>query len=243
MPVLAETKSIILRMNEDLERALRRPLHERHWGMVIDLRKCVGCNACTVACKSENSTPPGVAYHVVIEEEIGRYPNVGRRFLPRPCMQCQKPPCTKVCPVNATFLRPDGVVAIDYTVCIGCRYCLTACPYGARTFDFGEFYTAGHTPEVAAYDTAPSFEYGQMHSRNPERLHESPIGNARKCTFCLHRLDKGMLPACVSVCIGGARYFGDLNDPASLVAQMAVSPRAMRLKEELGTEPSVYYLL
>lgn len=243
MPLVLQMENMTVRMHEDLARALKKPLHQIHWGMVIDLQKCVGCNACTVACKSENKTPPGVAYHVVIDEEIGRYPNVTRRFLPRPCMQCEHPPCTRVCPVNATYSRPDGVVVINYDVCIGCRYCIAACPYGARSFDFGDFYTAGHTPAVAPYDTAPSFEYGRQHSRTPERRGESPIGNARKCTFCLHRLEKGMLPACITTCIGGARIFGDLNDPQSLVAQAASSPRVMRLKEELGTEPSVYYLL
>jgi len=151
--------------------------------------------------------------------------------------------CETVCPVNATYSRPDGVVAIDYDVCIGCRYCVSACPYGARYFDFGNFYTAGQTPEIAAYDTAPSFEYSKMHRRDPRNLHQSPIGNARKCHFCLHRVEKGILPACVAICIGGARYFGDLNDPRSLVAELVASPWVMRLKEELGTEPSVYYLL
>jgi molybdopterin-containing oxidoreductase family iron-sulfur binding subunit len=243
MSIVAVEKSMLLRLQEDLQRALRKPLAERHWGMVIDLQKCVGCNACTVACKAENKTPPGVAYNVVIQEEIGRYPNVTRRFLPRPCLHCQKPPCVKVCPVNATYRRPDGIVAINYKACIGCRYCLAACPYGARTFDFGEFYTAEKTPRLAEYDVVPSYDYGKEWTRQPERPWRSPIGNARKCHFCLHRLEKGMLPACITTCIGGARYFGDLNDPDGLVAEMAASPRRMRLKEELGTEPSVYHLL
>lgn len=243
MQLAVTTESTLLRMQEDLRRALQKPLPERHWGMVIDLKKCVGCNACTVACKVENNTPPGVTYNIVIEEEIGRYPNVTRRFLPRPCLQCQQPPCTRVCPVNATYKRPDGVVVVDYEVCIGCRYCLVACPYGARSSDFGHFYTAGQMPTVAEYDLSPSYDYGREWRRNPEGPHNSPQGNARKCHFCLHRLDNGMLPACITTCIGAARYFGDLNDPQSLIAQQAASPHVMRLKEELGTEPSVYYLL
>lgn len=237
------TENRLLRMQEDLRRALTRPITERHWGMVIDLRRCVGCNACTVACKAENNTPPGVTYHVVLEEEIGRYPNVTRRFLPRPCMQCEHPPCARVCPVKATYRRADGIMVIDYEVCIGCRYCLSACPYGARSFDFGDFYTVERTPSTAPYDLSPNFEYGREWRRDPANRNVSPIGNARKCTFCLHRLEKGILPACITTCIGGARTFGDLNDPESLVAREAASPNVMRLKEELGTEPSVYYLL
>lgn len=242
MLVETEVKSVILQMYEDLERALKKPLHQRHWGMVIDLERCVGCNACVIACKAENNLPPGVVYNVVIDEEIGTYPNVARRFIPRPCLHCQNPPCTLVCPVHATYKRPDGIVVMDYDGCIGCRYCISACPYGARSFDFGNFYTVGQTPEVMPWDVMPSFEYGEEWSRDPRRW-RSPMGNARKCHFCLHRLEKGMLPACVVTCIGGGRIFGDLNDPESLVSQAASSPRAFRLKEELGTEPSVYYLM
>jgi len=243
MSVETMVKSVLLRMYEDLDRALKKPVHERHWGMVIDTRKCVGCNACTVACKAENKLPPGVVYNVVIDEEFGTYPNVARRFISRPCLHCQNPPCVRVCPVNATYKRPDGIVVIDYDDCIGCRYCISACPYGARSFDFGNFYTVGKTPEVMPWDVMPSFEYGEEQRRDPRNPWRSPIGNTRKCHFCLHRLEKGMLPACVTTCIGQARIFGDLNDPESLVAQLAASPRAIRLKEELGTEPSVYYLL
>ncbi len=242
-PRPSPSENHLLRMREDLLRALQKPLEERHWGMVIDLRKCVGCNACTISCKAENVSPPGVVYHVVIEEELGTFPNVARRFLPRPCMQCQNPPCVSVCPVHATYKRPDGVVVVDYAVCIGCRYCLAACPYGARAFDFGEFYTAEQVPVTAPYDLVPNFEYGETWQRDPKRRNRSPIGNARKCHFCLHRLEQGMLPACIGTCLGGARFFGDLNDPESLVAELAASPRGMRLKEELGTDPSVYYLL
>lgn len=232
-------ESALLRMYAELKRALEKPLDQRKWIMVIDLQKCIGCAACTLACKAENHTPPGVVYNPVLEEEIGEYPNVTRRFLPRPCQQCDDPPCVPVCPVNATWKRPDGIVVIDYNACIGCRYCLTACPYGARYFDFGDAYTDG-TPGRQPYEEAPSPEYGREWHRNGRR---SPVGNARKCQFCIHRLDAGMLPACVTTCIGGALHFGDKNDPDSLVSQLAASPRRMRLKEELGTEPKVYYLL
>ena len=232
-------QSAIIRLQRDMERALQKPVDQRKWAMVIDLRKCTGCHACVNACRSENALPPGVVYRVVMEEETGIYPNVSRKFVPRPCMQCDNPPCVPVCPVSATYKRPDGVVAIDYDKCIGCRYCITACPYGARSFDFGEFYTKG-TPEMQPYETErPSFDYGKEWRRNGT---ESPIGNARKCHFCLHRVEVGVLPACVTTCIGRATFFGDANDPESLIAELIAQPNAHRLKEELGTKPKVYYL-
>jgi len=236
-------RSDLVRMQEELKRAMDKPIDQRKWMMVIDLRKCIGCSACTIACKAENHLPPGVVYRPVIEEEVGEYPNVTRNFLPRPCMQCDDPPCTSVCPVDATWKRDDGIVVIDYERCIGCRYCLSACPYSARYFDFGDFYT-DDTPEKQAYEEAASPEYGKRWDREDKA---SPVGNARKCHFCIHRLDVGMLPACVTTCIGGATYFGDKNDPESLVIELisrgTTSGKPMRLKEELGTDPKVYYLL
>lgn len=238
-PETVGKKADLIRMQEELKRAMEKPIDQRKWIMAIDLQKCIGCFACTVACKSENHLPPGVVYRPVIEEEIGDYPNVARRFLPRPCMQCEKPPCVDVCPVSATWKREDGIVVIDYEACIGCRYCLAACPYGARYFDFGEDYTDG-TPRKQPYEEASSPEYGREWKRDGMG---SPVGNARKCQFCIHRLDAGMLPACVTTCVGGATYFGDKNDPDALVTELIGSTRVMRLKEEQGTEPKVYYLL
>ncbi|MEX1169390.1 MAG: 4Fe-4S dicluster domain-containing protein [Chloroflexota bacterium] len=239
---------VLERMRVELLRALDKPRADRRWVMVIDLRKCVGCHACTIACVSENKLPPGVVYRPVIEEEFGTYPNVGRRFIPRPCMQCDNPPCVPVCPVSATYKNEDGVVVVDYPECIGCRACLTACPYSARTADFGLTYTqdaplaagliAGRDAG-AAYEKASNFEYG---TEWPREGHESPIGNARKCHFCLHRITAGELPACVTTCIGRATLFGDANDPTSLVAGLIARPNVTRLKQELGTEPRVYYL-
>jgi molybdopterin-containing oxidoreductase family iron-sulfur binding subunit len=231
----------LVRMQEDVKRAMEKPESERRWGMVIDLRKCVGCHACTVSCVVENKLPPGVVYRPVLEQEIGVYPNVTRRFLPRPCMQCDQPPCVPVCPVNATWMRPDGIVAIDYEQCIGCRYCITACPYSSRVFDAGYTYT-DDTPEQQTYELLPNFEYGQVWERTTDG-ESSPVGNVRKCHFCLHRLQQGELPMCVTTCIGGANYFGDLNDPGSLVAEMAAKPNVTVLKEEMGTKPKVVYLV
>jgi Fe-S-cluster-containing dehydrogenase component len=240
----------LIRMQAELQRALQKPASARRWIMVIDLRKCVGCSACTIACIAENKLPPGVVYRPVLEEEIGTYPNVTRKFLPRPCMQCDNPPCVPVCPVNATYKNDEGVVVIDYNQCIGCRYCVVACPYGARTFDFGGTYTQD-TPVADGsilgqntaddYERAASFEYGQAWRRDGRD--GSPIGNVRKCHFCLHRIKQGLLPACTTTCIGKATFFGDANDPDSLVAELVASPNVMRLKEELGTEPRVYYLV
>lgn len=233
----------LLRMQDDLARAMTKPRNQRKWIMVIDLRKCIGCHACAIACKAENHLPPGVVYRPVIEEEVGEYPNVTRHWLPRPCMQCDDPPCTPVCPVGATWKRDDGIVVIDYDICIGCRYCIAACPYSARYSDFGEDYTDGTPGGNQPYEEASSPEYGKRWTRDGAG---SPVGNARKCHFCIHRLDAGMLPACVTTCLGGATYFGDMNDPDSLVnkllARGSSSGRPMQLKPEQGTDPKVYYL-
>ena len=247
---LSGSGDVLLRMQQELGQALKKPRKERHWHMVIDLRKCVGCSACTIACISENKLPPGVAYRPVMDEEIGIYPNVTRRFTPRPCMHCDNPPCTDVCPVGATWKQEDGVVVVDYDRCIGCRYCIVSCPYSARYSDFGVTYNK-ENPEASGiivgqakaddYERIANFEYGKKWPR-PER-EQSPIGNARKCQFCLHRVENGVLPACVTTCIGRATYFGDANNPESLVAELVVKSNVMRLKEELGTNPSTYYLI
>lgn len=234
----SESTDLLVALRQQLEKALEKPKEKRHWVMVIDLKKCVGCSACTISCKAENVLPPNVTYRPVLEETLEENGRVGRRFLPRPCMQCDNPPCVRVCPVRATWKQADGIVVIDYTKCIGCRYCLTACPYGARSFDFGEYYT-DPTPQIMPYEKAPTWEYGQKWIRQKNK---SPVGNARKCHFCLHRVENGLLPACVSSCIGRATYFGDAEGN-TLVSQLIVSPRVMRLKEHLGTEPRVYYLL
>jgi len=164
-------------------------------------------------------------------------------------MQCDNPPCTPVCPVHATYKNAQGIVEINYDQCIGCRYCITACPYAARTFDFGGTYVQGTTgseafllgePKAEAMERAANYEYSKAWERHGD---ESPIGNVRKCHFCLHRVNEGMLPSCVTTCIGRATLFGDANDPDSVVADWIASPNVMRLKEELGTEPRVYYLV
>lgn len=208
----------------------------KKWAMVIDLAKCVGCDTCTVSCKAENRTPPGVTYNVVIENTVGTFPHVKNLNLPRPCMQCDKAPCVQVCPVRASYKLDNGIVAIDSDRCIGCRYCEVACPYGARYFDFGLSYDQ----EMEGYSEVQGADYGK--NRGPRKPGKVPIGTVRKCTFCMHRLERGEEPACVETCLGDARYFGDLNDPNSRVSALVSSPRAFRLREDLGTEPRVTYL-
>ena len=258
LPVLNNIKppahmdeDVLVRMQRDLAKAMAKPVEQRKWIMVIDTRKCIGCHACTIACVAENHLPPGVVYRPVVTEEFGEFPNVQIRFTPRPCMQCDKPPCVPVCPVNATWKRPDGIVAIDYDKCIGCRYCIAACPYGARTSDFGEQYTqdaatgsedvqdvmfGGETPWM----DQPSFEYGKAWVRKD---HQSPMGNARKCHFCLHRLEVGQLPMCAVSCIGRATYFGDANDPDSLVTELVTKNNVQTLLPHKGTQPRVFYIV
>ena len=243
-----ESEDLLLRMQRDLVRAMAKPVEQRKWVMVIDQRKCVGCHACTIGCVAENKLPPGVVYRPVITEESGRFPNVHLKFTPRPCMQCEKPPCVPVCPVKATWRRPDGITIVDYDKCIGCRYCLTACPYGARTSDFGEYYTDGAAVGAdgqavsgphAPWEDQPNHEYSKSWSR---KNHQSPMGNARKCHFCLHRLEVGQLPMCVTTCIGRATYFGDLNDADALVTELIAKHNVQTLLPHKGTQPRVFYI-
>lgn len=244
-------EDVLLRMQREVRESMAKPVEERRWIMVIDTRKCVGCHACTIACAAENKLPPGVVYRPVTTQELGEYPNVQLRYTPRPCMQCDEPPCTPVCPVNATWKRPDGIVAIDYDKCIGCRYCIVACPYGARTSDFGEHYTDGERgnnmedtsllgEDAMAWEEQPSFEYAKAWQRMG---HQSPVGNARKCHFCLHRLEVGEVPMCVSSCIGRATYFGDANEPGHLVNELVQQHQVQTLLPHQGTKPRVFYIV
>jgi phenylacetyl-CoA:acceptor oxidoreductase subunit 1 len=209
-----------------------------HWVMVVDLRRCVGCQTCTAACKHANATPPGVQWRRVLDMEVGEYPEVRRAFVPVGCMHCDDPPCMSVCPSTATRKRADGIVTIDYDLCIGCGYCAVACPYQAR------FKT----------DRA-SFAYGSRPSdAESKRFDEGRLGVATKCTFCVDRIDAGTqqgltpgvdpeaTPACVNSCIAGALHFGDIDDPNSNVSRLIGENVHFRMHEELGTGPRMYYL-
>ena len=207
------------------------------WGMVIDLRRCVGCQTCTIACKQEHGLPAGTFWRYVADCEVGEYPDVRRVFLPMQCMHCAEPPCVPVCPTGASRQRADGIVWVAYDACIGCGYCAMSCPYRARhlVHEAHAYFTAGPTPPE------------QMSAR-PERR-----GVMTKCTFCKERVDEGLArglrpgtdpdatPMCAVACIAGAILFGDLDDPASPVARLLADGDAVPLLPECGTVPSVYY--
>lgn len=173
--------------------------------MVMDLRKCIGCQACTSACKVENEVPAFQYRTFVLETEKGEFPDVRKGFLPQLCNHCANPSCVSVCPTGATFKREDGVVVVDNTICWGCGYCLSACPYDKRYFN-------------------------------------SKTKTADKCNLCVQRVDKGLLPACVETCVGGARVFGDMNDKASEVYHLLHSFPTSVLKPEQGNKPQVFYI-
>lgn len=232
----------ILRMQDDLERALAKPSGKRSWVMVIDERKCVGCHACAVSCMAENVCPPGTSYRKVFETEYNEYPRLDRFFMPTNCQHCDNPPCLKAAnsvAKGAVSKRDDGIVIFDTKIMAknekAGQAAAKACPYTAVVTDQGGYYT-DNTPKLEAYETRKFFENGKEVSRKNTK------GAARKCTFCVHRLESGMLPACVSTCIGRAMYFGDVNDPKSLVSELLKEHKGWRFNEELGTSPRVYYL-
>lgn len=208
------------------------------WAIIADLNRCVGCQTCTAACKHSNATSPGIQWRKVLDIEAGEYPDVRRAFVPVGCMHCEDPPCLDVCPSTATGKRDDGIVTIDYDMCIGCAYCAVACPYQARS---------RVDQEAAAY--------GKKAMRH-ESLREDPgrIGVAQKCTFCVERIDQGLAnglvpgldpaatPACVGSCIADALHFGDVDDPTSNVSKLLDENRHFRMHEDLGTGPGFFYL-
>ena len=199
--------------------------------IAINLDRCVGCHTCALSCKMQNNVPEGMLWNRVLTEDcdvmdgaLGTYPNVTRTFLPVACQHCQNAACQRVCPTGATYKDDKGRVEIDYDKCIGCRMCMAACPYNARTFNWNEPVRA----TGASYGDA----------RVPERGR----GVMEKCTLCKERTDEGDEPMCVRCCPADARVFGDLDDPDSAVSRLRRKQSAEVLLEEKGTRPQVFYV-
>ena len=203
-------------------------------GMVIDMKACIACASCAVACKVENNLPDEVWWNRVLTDggenpdtPAGVYPDLTMSNLVVACQHCDNPACVKVCPVGATYKDPEtGVVRQDYDKCIGCRMCMSACPYtGVRSFNWEE----------------PKHVVGHALGDADVPAHQKHV--VEKCTMCWHRLAKGLQPACVEVCPARVRYFGDLNDPDSEVSQLIREREYKQLLSSEGTNPSVYYLV
>lgn len=209
----------------------------------LDIARCVGCRRCVYACVHENNQSRDPQIHWIrvlrMEKERGidltesnayyepeTVPEPDAFYLPVACQQCRNPACVKVCPVKATWTDPDGIVVIDYDWCIGCRCCMSACPYGARHFNWSD-------PQIASDEINPKMHYLGNRPR--------PMGVVEKCTFCLHRTREGRYPACVEICPVGARKFGNLLDEDSEMRYLMREKRVFVLKEELNTQPRFYY--
>jgi Fe-S-cluster-containing dehydrogenase component len=209
---------------------------EHTWSMGIDLSKCIGCQYCIWACQATNDVPDDeMRWNVGFPERTESGTNF---FMTRPCLHCEEAPCVKVCPVGATWKRADGIVAMDYKRCIGCRYCEVACPYDVRRFNW--------EPSTNENPYQPTWGTAEVERRSR--------GVVEKCTFCSHRIDRGVglgltpgvdreaTPACVNACPVNARVFGDLRDPESPLSQFISETETFRLREDFGTEPNVYYV-
>ncbi len=219
------------------------PMPGVEFAYALDISRCIGCRRCVYACVEENNQSRDPQVHWIrvlsMEKEGGvdfsdsdpyyspeEVPEEGRFYVPVQCQQCRNAPCTKVCPTGATWTEPDGIVVIDYDWCIGCRYCMAACPYGARHFNWGE-------PSIPRDELNTDMHYLGNRPR--------PKGVVEKCTFCIQRTRAGRYPACVEVCPVGARKFGNLLDPESEIRYILENQRILVLKEELNTMPKFFY--
>ena len=246
-----ELKQVIARMEKNYEKeygakvnvSATPPMPGVLFGYALDLSRCIGCRRCVYGCMEENnqSKDPQIPWITVLEmdKEGGvdlenanafydheQVPAPDKFYMPVACQHCENPPCVKVCPVEATWKEPDGIVVIDYNWCIGCRCCITACPYGARHFNWS-------TPVIPKDKLNLNTEYLGNRPR--------PRGVVEKCTWCIHRTRKGQYPKCVEVCPVGARKFGNLLDPNSEIRYILANKRVLILKEELNTQPKFFY--
>lgn len=248
-------KNVYRDVREKAQKSYYPPAVEgANFAMIIDVGACIGCRRCLHACRLENNIPdePSNMQWIDLFElentrpisEIHNIPPIdssvdyvdspkkGFWYLSFNCFHCENPPCTKVCPTGATYKDKDGLVLINHDLCIGCRYCMAACPYNARRFNWWE-------PELPKSRINPIS--GERVTINPE-VPVRPRGVVEKCTFCVHRIRNGNpVPACVEACPVNARHFGDLNDPNSEVSKLIETERTIRLKDELGTKPKTYY--
>ena len=221
------------------------PIEGVLFGYGLDLSRCIGCRRCVYACVQENNLSRDPQLHLIrvlrLRNEKGfdlnyaepyynpaQVPEPGYFYMPIQCQQCENAPCTKVCPVQATWKEKDGIVVVDYNWCIGCRYCMAACPYGARNFNWSK-------PQIPAEELNADTHYLGNRPR--------PVGVVEKCTFCIQRTREqlGRYPACQEICPVGARKFGNLLDPASEMRALIEKKRVFIFKEELNTQPKFYY--
>lgn len=248
-----ELKSVIARLEKDYSKQYAKqvtvkstpPIEGVRYGYGLDLSRCIGCRRCVYACVGENNQSRDPQIHWIrvmqLDKEKGvdlahaehyynpaEVPEKGHFYMPVQCQQCEKPPCTKVCPVQATWKENDGIVVVDYNWCIGCRYCMAACPYGARHFNWGK-------PKLPSKDMNPNTHYLGNRPR--------PKGVVEKCTFCIQRTREqpGRYPACAEICPVGARKFGNLLDPSSEMRYLIENKRVFIFKEDLNTQPKFYY--
>lgn len=204
------------------------------YGMVIDTKACIGCNTCAVKCKQANNVPNGILWNRILTNggegvdcAEGEYPNCSISHRPLACQHCADPACVRACPVAATYKDSEtGIVRQDTSRCIGCRICMAACPYtGVRSFNWEE----------------PQHYYGL--TLGEADADEHVMHTVEKCVLCHNRVERGLEPACIEVCPGRARFFGDLDDPSSEVSKLVATRKWEQLLPDAGTHPSVYYLV
>lgn len=222
------------------------------YAMVIDLQRCTGCSACSIACRNENNVPDGIYWSNKITETSGIFPNVRYHYIPTLCNHCENAPCVRGCPTRAMHKLENGITMHNPKKCIGCKYCEFNCPYGVIYFNWTHPHKPWKNNEKVLEGTSSPKEVVEKSGGktipyyNPEREDTlpgiRPKGVVEKCTFCDHRVKRGKLPRCVEACPADARIFGDINDPDSKVRQLLGKFRPFRLREQIGTEPHVFYI-